>query len=329
MKNLKGEISVNKSAHKIVNEVIKNREFLRVEIERKSGATIIDAGINALGSFSAGCFVTEICLGGFGKASLTYSMFEKMYLPAISVETNYPATATLGAQFAGWSINIDKYSAMGSGPARALALKPKKIYDEIDYRDESEIAVLVLETSEFPPKGVLEHISNECNVELKDLYVIITPTCSMAGSVQISGRIVETGIHKLMKAGFDVKRILHGSGLAPIAPLHSDAAICMGRTNDALYYGGITFYVVDYEDDDKLVEIASKVPSSTSKDYGKPFYKVFKAANFDFYKIDSNLFAPAVIYINNIRSGKTYKFGKINDKVLIESLGIVQKENIK
>ncbi len=323
------KISVNKNAHKIVNEVIKNREFLRVGIEKNSGATIIDAGIKALGSSSAGCFITEICLGGFGKASLTYSMFEKMYLPAISVETNYPAIATLGAQFAGWSMNIDKYFAMGSGPARALALKPKKIYEEIEYRDDSEIAVLVLETSKLPSKEVLEQISNECKVELKDLYVIITPTSSIAGSVQISGRIVETGIHKLMKVGFDVKKILHGSGLAPIAPLHSDAAICMGRTNDTLYYGGITFYVVDCEDDDKLKEIASKVPSSTSKDYGKPFYEVFKAANFDFYKIDPNLFAPAIIYINNIRSGKTYKFGKINDEVLIESLGFVQKETIK
>ena len=318
------KISVNKSAHKLVKEVIRNKEFLRVEVEKKSGVTIIDAGIKALGGYSAGSFVTEISLGGLGKASLTHTMFEKIYLPAVAVETNYPAIATLGAQYAGWSININKYFAMGSGPARALALKPKKIFDEINYKDDSEIAVIVLETSEFPPLEVLEHIADECNVELRDLYIIITPTCSMAGSVQISGRIVETGIHKLMKVGFDVNKIVNGCGLAPIAPLHSDAAICMGRTNDALYYGGITFYVIDYEDDEKLVEIVSKVPSSTSKDYGKPFYEIFKAANFDFYKIDSNLFAPAVIYVNNIKSGKTFKLGRINDEVLIESLGIVQ-----
>ncbi len=319
------KISVNEGAHKLVSEAIKNKELLRIEIAKKSGATVIDAGIKALGGFSAGCYVTEISLGGLGKASITYTKFEKIHLPAIYVETNYPAIATLGAQFAGWSININKYSAMGSGPARALALKPKKIFDEINYKDESEMAVIVLETSKFPPTEILEHVADECNVDLKDLYIIITPTCSIAGSVQISGRIVETGIHKLMKVGFDVKKIVHGFGFAPIAPLHSDAVICMGRTNDALYYGGITFYVVDYEDDEKLLEIVSKVPSSTSKDYGKPFYEIFKAANFDFYKIDPNLFAPAVIYVNNIRSGKTFKFGRINDKVLIESLGIVQR----
>ena len=322
--NLTEKISINKNAHKLVNKVIRNKEFLRVEVEKKSGATIIDAGIKALGSYSAGSYVTEICLGGLGKASLTYTMFEKTYLPAVAVETNYPVIATLGAQFAGWSVNINKYFAMGSGPGRALALKPKKMFNEINYKDDSKIAVIVLETSEFPPTEVLEYIADECNVELRDLYITITPTCSLAGSVQISGRVLETGIHKLLKVGFDVSKIIHGYGLAPIAPLHSDATICMGRTNDALNYGGITSYVVDYEDDEELVEIVSKVPSSTSKDYGKPFYDVFKAANFDFYKIDSNLFAPATIYVNNIRSGKTFKFGRINDKVLIESLGIVQ-----
>jgi len=96
----------------------------------------------------------------------------------------------------------------------------------------------------------------------------------------------------------------------------------MGRTNDALCYGGIASYVVDVENDEELMEIGSKVPSSTSRDYGKPFYETFKAAGFDFYKIDPNLFAPAVIYLNNKKSGRTYRFGKINDEVLIKSMDI-------
>lgn len=318
------KISVNKRAHELINATIKNEDLLRIKTEKISEATVIDAGINTPGSYPAGCFVTEVCLGNLGKASITQSSFGGVTLPAINVETNYPTIATLGAQFAGWSIKVDKYFAMGSGPARALALKPKNIYDKIDYKDEYKIAVIVLETDKLPSANTLEYIAGECKVELKDLYVLAAPTCSLVGSVQISGRIVETGIHKLSEVGFDIKKILHGRGIAPIAPLHMDSGICMGRTNDALLYGGITFYIVDYEDDDKMAEIASKVPSSESKDYGRPFYEIFKAANFDFYKIDPNLFAPAVVYINNIRSGKTYKFGKINNDILIESLNIIQ-----
>jgi methenyltetrahydromethanopterin cyclohydrolase len=321
---LNKKISVNEGAYELINSTLKNEDILRIRAEKISEATVIDAGINTLGSYPAGCFVTEACLGNLGKASITQTSFGGVTLPAITVETNYPIIATLGAQFAGWNIKVEKYFAMGSGPARALALKPKKIYDKIDYKDDSKIAVIVLETDKLPSANTLEYIANECKVELRDLYVLAAPTCSLVGSVQISGRIVETGIHKLSEVGFDIKKILHGWGMAPIAPLHVNSGICMGRTNDALLYGGITSYIVDYEDDDSMVEIASKAPSSESKDYGRPFYEVFKAANFNFYKIDPNLFAPAVVYINNIRSGKTYKFGKINEDVLIESLNIIQ-----
>ncbi len=318
------KISVNEGAYELINSALKNKDILRIRTEKISEATIIDAGINTLGSYPAGCFVTAACLGNLGKASITQTSFGGVNLPAITVETNYPIISTLGAQFAGWNIKVDKYFAMGSGPARALALKPKNIYDKIGYKDDSKNAVIVLETDKLPSTNALEYIANECHVELRDLYVLAAPTCSLVGSVQISGRIVETGIHKLSEVGFDIKKILHGWGMAPIAPLHMNSGISMGRTNDALLYGGITFYIVDYEDDDSMVEIASKAPSSESKDYGRPFYEIFKAANFDFYKIDPHLFAPAVVYINNIRSGKTYKFGKINEDVLIESLDIVQ-----
>jgi len=316
------DISVNSNALKLIENALQNKELLRIEQIKESEATIIDAGIKAIGGQSAGCFVTEASLGGLAKTSISYNNYNDMNLPSIFVETSYPTIATLGAQFAGWNIKKDKYFAMGSGPARALALKPKKLYDEIGYEDNSETAVILLETDKIPPAEVLEYIADECKVDLNNLYTIVAPTCSMVGSVQISGRIVETGIHKLHEVGFNVNKIIYGCGIAPIAPLHSDSAICMGRTNDALCYGGITSYVVDVENDEELIEIGSKVPSSTSRDYGKPFYETFKAAGFDFYKIDPNLFAPAVIYLNNKKSGRTYRFGKINDEVLIKSMDI-------
>ena len=87
-----------------------------------------------------------------------------------------------------------------------------------------------------------------------------------------------------------------------------------------ILYGGTTFYVVDYEKDEELAEMVEKTPSSASRDYGKPFYEIFKEAGFDFYKVDPGLFAPAYVVVNNIRTGSTIAAGKLNAEVVRKSL---------
>jgi len=317
--------SVNEKATGLVQKLIDEKKDFKVEVyEGIEGSTIIDAGVKVEGSISAGLMITEICMGGLGKAKLTHETFGKTVLPAVFIETDYPAVSTLAAQYAGWRIKVGDYFAMGSGPARALSLKPKEIYERINYKDEAKHAVIVLESDKLPSNDALKYIAEKCNVELKNLYAIVTPTSSLAGSTQISGRIVETGVHKLNELGFDPKRILHGSGYAPIAPIHPDSMKAMGRTNDALYYGGVTFYIVNFDDEEELKRIVKQAPSSTAKDYGKPFYKILKDAKFDFYQIDPNLFAPAKVTINNIKSGFTYTAGEVNEEVLLETMGVLK-----
>jgi methenyltetrahydromethanopterin cyclohydrolase len=114
---------------------------------------------------------------------------------------------------------------------------------------------------------------------------------------------------------------LHAFGYAPIAPIHPELTMAMARTNDAILYGGTAHYTVKYDDEKKLREIIKKAPSSTSKAYGRPFKDIFKDANFDFYKIDPDLFAPAVLIINNVKTGNTYMNGEINDKAIKQSFG--------
>jgi len=318
------KISVNEQALRIVKEVLAHKRELRIRVEKHpKGATIIDAGVAAPGGYAAGLMVTRICMGGLCEVSLSSRNFGDFALPTIEVATDQPAISTLGAQFAGWQIKVGDYFAMGSGPARALALKPKELYAEIDYKDDADCAVIVLESEKLPPDEAIRYVASECNVRPSRIYAVVTPTNSLAGSTQISGRIVETGVHKLEKVGLDPKRIIQGVGYAPISPIHPKPAKAMGRTNDALYYGGETFYTVDFEDDEKLKEIVSKAPSSTAAEYGKPFYEIFKASGFDFYKIDPNLFAPAVVTVNNVRTGQTFRSGRIDTKVLRETMGIV------
>jgi methenyltetrahydromethanopterin cyclohydrolase len=316
-------ISVNKHAMQIVKEVIARRDELQVRVEKRpKGVTIIDAGVAAQGGYQAGLMTLKLCMAGLCDVSISRHTYGDLDLPTVNVTTDHPALSTLASQFAGWEIKRADYSGMGSGPARALALKPKDIYAEIEYKDKADDAVIVLESDKLPPNDAISYIAAECGVRPSRVYAFVTPTNSVAGGVQICGRIVEMGIYKLRRLGLHPKSIIAGFGSAPIPTVHPKSARAMGRTNDALYYGGYTHYTVDFEDDEKLKGIVSKAPSSTSRDYGKPFYEVFKATGFDFYKIDPNLFAPAVVSVNNIRTGLTVTSGRINDALLKETMAV-------
>jgi methenyltetrahydromethanopterin cyclohydrolase len=292
-----------------------------VRIEKTSfGATIVDAGVKAKGGFKAGKVITEICMGGCGKAQITSRRYGEIEFPSILVYTDHPAIATLGSQFAGWQIKEGDYSAIGSGPARALALKPKEIYEEIGYKDNFNKGTIVLETDKHPTEKLVERLAKDCGVSPENFAVILTPTTSIAGATQVSGRIVETGIHKLGRLGLNPNTILYAWGCAPIPPVHPKFAHAMARTNDAILYGGITYYAVECDDDEKLAKIVAKAPSKVSKDYGKPFIEIFKEADYDFYKIDPNLFAPAMVIVNNVKTGNLFKAGEISAETLTKNL---------
>jgi len=319
---LNNSLSVNRLAWKLLQKLCAKSDFYGVIVEKaSSGAAIVDAGIRARGGFEAGKVITEICMGGCGKTGITYRQYGKLSLPSIFVYTDHPVIATLGSQFAGWQIKEGDYFAIGSGPARALALKPKEIYEKIGYRDDFDKAVVVLETDKHPPATLLERFAKECKVSLEDLAVILTPTASITGATQVSGRIVETGIHKLSKLGLDPEVILYACGFAPIPPVHPKFTQAMARTNDAILYGGTAYYTVEYDDEEELKQIVGKAPSKASEAYGKPFMQIFKEANYNFYKIDPNLFAPAIMVVNNVKTGNTFEVGEINVEALEESFG--------
>jgi methenyltetrahydromethanopterin cyclohydrolase len=319
---LKDALSVNRLAWRLLEVILRNADFCQVKVQKiRKGATVIDAGINAKGGFQAGRLITEICMGGLGNARILCKQYGSVELPSIFVYTDHPSIATLGSQFAGWNIKGESFSAIGSGPARALALKPGKIYEEIGYKDTSDRAIIILETEKFPSAELIQRISKDCHVKPEKLAVILTPTNSLVGAIQISGRVLETGIHKLRKVGLDSKTILSAWGCAPIPTVHPEFATAMARTNDAILYGGTAFYTVKFEDENKLKEIVESAPSNASKTFGTPFIEIFKAAKYDFYKIDPNLFAPAVVVVNNAKTGHVFRAGQIMPNILEKSFG--------
>lgn len=320
-------VSVNIEAKKTVDEMIKRANELNIFVEEISnGATVLDCGVNVDGSFKAGELYTKVCLGGLADVGISIpgDLSEKFALPSVKIKTDSPAISTLGSQKAGWSVSVGDFFALGSGPARAIAKKPAETYEEIGYEDEDpQIAILTLEADVLPGEDVAQYIADECNVKVENVYLLVAPTSSLVGSIQISGRVVENGTYKMMEAlDFDVNKVKHAAGIAPIAPIDPDGLKAMGKTNDAVLFGGRTYYYIESEEGDDVAGLAAKLPSSAADGYGKPFFDVFKEAEFDFYKIDKGMFAPAEVVINDMTTGKIYKAGYVNVELLKKSFGL-------
>jgi len=312
--------SVNQLAEPLVRSLISDAASLRLGVERlPGGCTIIDAGIHYPGGLEAGRRIAEICMGGLGNVSLhTATTFE--YWPAtISVHSANPVLACLGSQYAGWSLSHESYFSLGSGPGRALAGR-ETLFDELGYRDQAQTACLVLETDKVPPPEVIDKVARDTGVAPANLTFILTPTRSLAGTVQIVARVLEVALHKVHALHFPLERVLDGMASAPLPPPSPDFLTGMGRTNDAILFGGHAhLYVLG--DDAAARALAQALPSSTSPDYGRPFAEVFDSVNKDFYKIDPMLFSPAAVTVTALESGSSFHAGKFNPELINQSFG--------
>lgn len=312
-------LSVNEQALDIVDDMIDWSEEFKIKAHTlDNGSTVIDCGIEVSGSYEAGLAFAEVCMGGLGTASLGVRRVGNVPLSFIEVATDHPCIACLGAQTAGWQISVEKYVAMGSGPARALAQKPKSLFDRIAYHDDTDCAIIALESDKLPDERVMQFIADECGVDVEQVYALVAPTACLVGSVQVSGRVIETGVHRLDELGFDTRMIEHATGTAPIAPVAHDEICAIGVTNDSIiYYGSVVLTTNGFDE-----EIFKHVPARTSNNYGKPFYKTLEGAGYEFSDIDKGIFAPAEITVNDLDTGKTYHTGYLREDVILESYKI-------
>ncbi len=289
---------------------------------------LVDAGIASPGGLEAGRRIAEICLGGLGRVALRGGLQLGGTLGdwpiAVEVVTTDPVLACLGSQYAGWSLSHGEgkgaFHALGSGPGRALACK-EPLFAELGYRDRAGRACLVLEVDRRRPRTAGRQDRADCGIAPAALTLILTPTRSLAGTVQIVARVLEVALHKAHNLGFDLHAIRDGMGSAPLAPPAADFVTAMGRTNDAILFGGQVQLFVSGADE-AAEELADRLPSSASRDYGRPFAEVFKAYDYDFFQIDPLLFSPARIRVTALDSGRTFTAGRIDPDLLAASFGV-------
>ncbi|HEU4709641.1 MAG TPA: methenyltetrahydromethanopterin cyclohydrolase [Methylophilaceae bacterium] len=312
--------SVNQLTEPLLQSLIANAASLRLGVERlDNGCTIIDAGIHHQGGLEAGRLIAEICMGGLGKVSLQTSNTFAHWPLTVTVHTSNPVLACLGSQYAGWSLSHEKFFSLGSGPGRALAGR-EELFDELGYKDKAQSACLVLETDKVPPAAVIEKVSRDTGVDTQNLTFILTPTRSLAGTVQIVARVLEVAMHKIHALHFPLEHVVDGMASAPLPSPSPDFLTGMGRTNDAILFGGHA-HVFVLGSDEAACELATALPSSASRDYGRPFAEIFESVGKDFYKIDPMLFSPAAVTVTALESGNSFHAGKLDAALIDKSFG--------
>jgi methenyltetrahydromethanopterin cyclohydrolase len=280
---------------------------------------VIDAGVEVDGGIEAGLALSEICMGGLRNVTTTPVQIGGESYPGLLVWTDHPAVSCMASQYAGWAISVEKYFAMGSGPLRAHARVERELYEKLGYEERADQGVLVLEGRTLPTDAVAAWVAEKARLQPSQLTLVVAPTASLAGGVQISARIVETGLHKMETLGFDVRRVVSAMGTAPLSPVAKNDLRAIGRTNDCILYGGQARFTIR-AGDEELEQLARQVPASASRDYGTPFYEIFQRYQGDFYKIDPLLFSPAEVWLTSTETGRTFHAGQLNPEVLASSL---------
>jgi methenyltetrahydromethanopterin cyclohydrolase len=311
-------LSMNERAGAIVDDMTVQSDALGIEVRTlDSGARLLDCGARARGGLQAGLVFAAACMGGLGRVDTVPVVVGDRTWPGICVSVDQPAAACLASQYAGWKLEDGDFFAMASGPGRALA-RAEELFEELAWREQADRAVLCLETAQEPPAEIIEKVAERCGVEASALTILIARTASMCGSVQISARVVETALHKLHELEVDPARVRQGWGCCPIAPVAKDDPAAIGRTNDAVLYGGTVHLWIEGADDE-VAELARRLPSSASDAFGAPFGELLEAADWNFYDIDPMLFSPAAVTLTSTESGRAHYGGGLAPHVLERS----------
>ncbi len=315
-------MNLNERTSELCHRAADDAQRLKIAVGRcESGATLLDFGVHVAGGLEAGRVLAQICMANLGRIDFVPGHDDFGPGPAVLVSTDHPIASCMASQYAGWQVSVGKFFAMGSGPMRSAAGR-EELFDKIGCREKSDTAVGVLESARLPSPDVCRQIAEKCQVDPTRLTLAVAPTASQAGTVQIVARSIETALHKMLELGLDLRTIESGQGLAPLPPVAADDLAGIGRTNDAILYGGqVTLWLRG--DDQQIESIGKRIPSCSSEDHGRPFTEIFKRYDGDFYKIDPHLFSPAVIMLNNLDTGNSFRFGHLLPRVIHQSFGII------
>jgi methenyltetrahydromethanopterin cyclohydrolase len=313
-------MQLNERAWNLLQELLPQLAALGCEVSHNGeGTLLVDAGCNVAGSIAAGLRMAEIGMAGLGKATMMLNNVGGVPWPVVEVSANQAVIPCLISQAAHWPVSRGEYFPMGSGPA-CLLNKEIGVAQAFNWNEESNHAVLILETAALPAPDVCMALANACGVPSQALAIMAAATSSLAGSAQIAARSIETALHKLRHIGFNLDLITDAVGRCPLAPPSGDDHISLGKTNDVMIAGSQVWLAVQDCKGEELAQWIQGIPACTSPNYGEPFLKALEKAG-GFYNLDPGLFAPAEITLTSLVDGQALHAGKIDLVALMTALG--------
>jgi methenyltetrahydromethanopterin cyclohydrolase len=225
----------------------------------------------------------------------------------------------MASQYAGWTIRCGGRSYIGSGPACAVVCKGS-LFRLLGYKDDAERVVLCLESGRLPTEDVVALVTEECACKAADLTILVAPTDSVAGTVQVAARALETALFKLRRVGYELGRVVSGTAVCPVSPVAGSTTDGLGRTNDAISYGATAWLTVR-DTDDNLAAVINRVPASAAPGYGLAYSELSQAGDSVFNR-GAEGFNPAVIYMTNLGSGNTFTAGELRPDVMRRAFGV-------
>jgi len=314
--------SLNEASLEIISPILDDpRRYGARIIKSPSGATIVDMGVEADGSWLGAKLWVEAAHGGMGEFSYGRMQIKDIEVPTAEVVIDNPMLSVIACEVAAWKLGEGEFAAMGSGPARAKA-RVDRWAKKVEYEDPSPYALLQLQMPRLPDDAMLQVVADACGIPLASLTAMVAPSASLVGSVQVASRAVEQCIVALARTtSFDISTIMYGNSTAPIAPVIEDEVLAMGRVNDALLYGGSSGLWVRHPDDDEIRRVTESIPFSVraGADYGKSFGEIFEAYGRSIYRIPAHLDGPAKMMMTNLLTGSVFVAGKIDAERLFRS----------
>lgn len=281
------------------------------------GAQVMDAGLNAPGSFEVGRLITELSQGGLARATLSMGQIAGKTLPFITVESLNPMAATLSMQMA-----CSVQGVMCSGPIRLLIEEPEYVEFDLPREGMESLAVAVLQPDAPPEESWVMEFAKAARVEPDRLRLILVPQDCVAGCTQIAGRSNENIILTLVRSmGYAAHKVRHILGTSPICPVYRGPGKIL-LPDDLLHYAGESYLTLEAGPEDDVQSLAQNLCFASLDIYGSMFADLLEAAGGDFYKIPniSHINKLARVCINDLSAGKAYCAGEPDEQLLLAYL---------
>ncbi|MFC6903620.1 methenyltetrahydromethanopterin cyclohydrolase [Halalkalicoccus tibetensis] len=308
--------SLNRMSLELVDEAIDFADELDVFVsELDTETTVLDFGVESDGGLEAGLLLVEIQTAGLATVQTRMDEVGGVPMPFVEFSTDQPELAVLCSQKAGWELGVEDFEGLGSGPARALVAEEEE-FARVGYEDVFEFAVLAVESENLPTAAAAKQVAELTGVDPGAVFLPAFSTASLTGSVNMAARAAELAVFRLSELGYDPLDVVSASASAPVAPVAGSEEAAIGRTNDALAYGGRA-HVVVREEFDRFSEVAS----TASEEYGRPFVEIFDDVDWELYDVPESIFAPAEVTVD-VLGGETYHYGERNEELLTSSFGL-------